>query len=729
MKWPDHIGRIICDDCLTGLRSVPDNVVHCVVTSPPYWGLRDYGVDGQLGLEGTPEEYIGKMVEIFREVRRVLRDDGTCWLNLGDSYWGGKGKLSQAWSTEHQDRETLQKSQHQICTTGETRPQDGKHDTIKPKDLCGIPWRVALALQADGWYLRSDVIWCLSGGTHVYAKTQKGEMPMTIKDLYRLKPETVQLWNGKRWTQLLGMNKNHRAGDELEIVLRSGERISCTPTHKFPTKRGLLEASELRLGDILKRVRLPQPEHPRDCAIDHDAAWFAGLYLAEGSRSGSCIQIAGHVKESSRWRAVTRIAAKYGGSATRTINGNKMDIRVYGKVLNAIIDELVSGRTAHDKCFAPVVWQYSNDFVDRMLAGYMSGDGHYDEKNGRYRLGFCRNYNLERDLRTACARLGFHLTLKMSHSKCNEKSFPSFRGEMRFTLSDHRNKRSRNEIVEIRKSRCRYVYDLGVADDPHTFALASGILTHNSKPNPMPESVTDRPTKAHEYIFLLTKSARYFYDNEAVKESTTAQPRTCGANSRANCDRDPAHQTRKQDAVGSRRYAGFNDRYDFANPPTGRNLRTVWSIATEPYPEAHFATFPRKIPMTCIRAGTSERGVCPECGAPWERVVEKDKSFESGSGRSGNPIAGKNGPDLQGGGDTGDIRKGPVVSTTTTGWEPTCSCGLPDTVGAIVLDPFMGSGTTMLVAREMGRRAFGFELNPGYVGLANKRNGQEVLFQ
>jgi DNA modification methylase len=150
---------VLVGDCLEILPTLEVNSVQCVVTSPPYYGLRDYGVEGQLGLEKTPEEYVSKIVEIFREVRRVLREDGTLWLNLGDSYWGGKGKSSQAWSTEHTDRGVLQAPQHQICGMGETRPTDGKHDVIKPKDLIGIPWRVAFALQADGWWLRQDVIW------------------------------------------------------------------------------------------------------------------------------------------------------------------------------------------------------------------------------------------------------------------------------------------------------------------------------------------------------------------------------------------------------------------------------------------------------------------------------------------------------------------------------------------------------------------------------------------
>ena len=141
---------------------LPDKSVHCCVTSPPYYGLRDYGISNQIGLEQTPEAYVSNIVNVFREVWRVLRDDGTCWVNLGDSYWGGKGKSGYELPHEAEDRrahgETLQTS-HNIPGYMDTRPTDGKHETIKPKDLLGIPWRVAFALQADGWYLRSDIIW------------------------------------------------------------------------------------------------------------------------------------------------------------------------------------------------------------------------------------------------------------------------------------------------------------------------------------------------------------------------------------------------------------------------------------------------------------------------------------------------------------------------------------------------------------------------------------------
>ncbi len=147
-KWISKCGTatILIGDCIQSLKNLDSDSVHCCVTSPPYWGLRDYGHEGQIGLEKTPEEYVSKMVEVFREVRRVLRDDGTLWLNLGDSYSSAGGSRLNGSS----DAETGRAEPPML---GSRRP------VRKPKDLIGIPWLVAFALQADGWWLRQDIIW------------------------------------------------------------------------------------------------------------------------------------------------------------------------------------------------------------------------------------------------------------------------------------------------------------------------------------------------------------------------------------------------------------------------------------------------------------------------------------------------------------------------------------------------------------------------------------------
>lgn len=152
--YQDAYTTLYHGDCRTVLAALPADSVHCVVTSPPYWGLRDYGHDGQIGLEQTPEQYVAEMVAVFREVRRVLRDDGVCWLNLGDSYAattkgsGGAGKSTLGPNRDLQNIQ-FQKMQARTFSLG----------VLKPKDLVGIPWRVAFALQADGWWLRQDIIW------------------------------------------------------------------------------------------------------------------------------------------------------------------------------------------------------------------------------------------------------------------------------------------------------------------------------------------------------------------------------------------------------------------------------------------------------------------------------------------------------------------------------------------------------------------------------------------
>ena len=367
---------ILNGDVIACLRSLPDACVQCVVTSPPYWGLRDYGVEGQIGLEPTPEAYVEKMVEVFREVRRVLRDDGTLWLNLGDSYASGGMSNPSSKSTLGGGKD-LGAADYSITR----KVPNG----LKPKDLVGIPWRVAFALQADGWYLRSDIIW--------------------------------------------------------------------------------------------------------------------------------------------------------------------------------------------------------------------------------------------------------------------------------------------------------------------------------SKPNPMPESVTDRPTKSHEYVFLLSKRPRYFYDVDAIREEQTGNAHSRGKGLTPKSAPEGSNIRAKESWHLSTRDIEV---------PRGRNRRTVWEIPTQPMPEAHFATFPEALVKPCIMAGTSARGACPECGAPWRRVTERGEN----TGKNGRYDASETTLRNDAAKHSGRIGETPVH---TVGWQPSCTCGREETVPCVVLDPFGGSGTVAKVARDLGRSSILIELNPDYVQIAKKR--------
>ncbi|HQP71456.1 MAG TPA: DNA methyltransferase, partial [Methanoculleus sp.] len=501
-----------------------------------------------------------------------------------------------------------------------------------------------------------------------------------------------------------GMYKAEGHESPIEIVLRSGERIGCTPGHVWPTARGNIRADDLRAGDVIDSCTLPDqaeaiPHLPPDMI-----GYFVGTYLADGSRGkgGDVIQIASHSCEDVRFDILSDIAAMYHGTCRmHKTSENGATINIYSKVLAGVIDTYIAGTSAKTKHLKTAAWQRGNLFLRNVLWGYLRGDGHYDAVNRRWRIGFTRNYALERDLRTLCARLGYSLTLTPSAATIGDREFPAFKGEIRMVTSDHHNVKPRTEIVAVRRSRARQFWDIEVEDEPHLFALASGVLTHNSKPNPMPESVTDRPTKSHEYVFLLAKRERYFYDTDSIRDPPTGRTGPMrfwkkGMEGQAKGNRNDAERVMQKD--GS----------------IGRNRRTVWEIATQPMPDAHFATFPEALVEPCIKAGTSERGCCPECGAPWRRVTERGEN----TGKNGRYDASETTLRNDAAKHSGRIGETPVH---TVGWQPSCTCGREETMPCVVLDPFGGSGTVAKVARDLGRSSILIEINPEYVQIAKKR--------
>ncbi len=403
---------LICGDVRQVLEGLPERSVQTCITSPPYFGLRDYGHTGQIGLEATPDAYVAALVEVFRGVRRVLRDDGTLWLNLGDSYGAANNRNGKQSASLNDGRDDFAVR----AATGFNEGTYRKLPGLKPKDLIGIPWLVAFALRAP--WLR-----CRGCGTENHAM---------------------------QWAT-------------------------------FPNGRRICPACEKSHG-----ADVSEP----------------GWYLR-----------------------------------------------------------------------SDIIW---------------------------------------------------------------------------------------------------------------------------AKPNPMPESVTDRPTKAHEYLFLLTKSERYYYDAQAIAEE--AAPATGWERS----------HPQSPDGMGNGELAAA---HRFGGNGSTRNARTVWTIATQPYSGAHFATFPEELARRCILAGSAAKA-CEHCGAPWERQLERtamvlkrsERTHSMGQTRS-----------------SGTMLEPPTA--TTVGWQPTCACENAGTGQSIVLDPFGGSGTTAAVAVGHGRRAIHIELNPAYIHLARERIG------
>ncbi len=436
-----ELNQVLCVDVLAGLERLEDESVHCVITSPPYWAMRDYEVENAYGLEKSAEEYVEKLVKVFREVKRVLRRDGTLWLNMGDCHNSVPGGYYPDGSFDRPSR-------------GAQRirglPRSRK---LKTKDLCGMPWRVAFALQAAGWWLRMDIIWW-----------KPNPKPESVKD------------------------RPTKAHEYVFLMTKSGKAAYWTHRDKVGTRQE--PAPDYRWRDRLMEVELG--------------------------------------KEPDGWRA-----GKIGG-------------------------------------------------------------------------------------------------------------------------------------------RRRY----------HRLNLWCG----------------------HDY----------FYDQDAVREEYSTAD---------EAERDSSVTGMRGVPPGGRAESARGRHRSVFYQKGGRNLRSVWKIATHPVTEPHYATFPERLVEPCIKAGTSEKGCCAECGAPWVRRVERTTRFEGGSGKAGRTAGDANAAGKWAGKQHGkNLKLGPVLDVRTTGWRPTCSCGA-GVSRCIILDPFAGMGTVAVVAWRLGRDSIGFDLSSRYVEMANKRIG------
>jgi len=615
--------------------------VHSIITSPPYYGQRDYHNDDQIGNEDSVESYLDNLCEIFDECYRVLRDDGTLWVNLGDK-------------------------------------------SEKGNEL-NIPFLFAEEMKKRGWYQRRWFPWlkCLGGTTDIYVKGAKGPAPMLLKDLAKIADNRPLIWNGKKWTRIIAVRKEYHH-NVLLLTLRNGQKIYCSPNHEWPVKKnGLLASRFLEEKMVLESTTLPD-EKKEFYQLDEDIGWLIGLYLAEGSKSKSTIQFAGHKKETDRYERLCKIAVAFHSSCNKydaiEENNNRSTINIHGPAINGIIDHYISGNNAKNKRLRYRVWQRDNKFLQAILEGYLSGDGHWDEDNERWRLGFCQNRYLARDLRTICARLGFYIRIKTARTSYKDKSHPIFRGEIRFKKPDNGSCRNDFEILKISKVKGRYLYDIAVEDEPHLFCLSSGLLTHNS--NAIPRGGNNRAHENLEVIFMFTKQPKnYYYDQLAAKEAAGLTTRNFRNGDAILLDPDP-------------------DFWIF-NVPTRKN-------ASE-----HFATFPPKLAEIMMRASTSDFGVIAETGKQIERLVEK-KRYATRPGT--NAKKDESGMAFR---DSGRH----ITEVKHLGWD---TIEGEEIEKPIVLDPFSGMATVGVVCINHGRAYRGIEVNADYLEESRRRLEEEL---
>jgi len=445
------------------------------------WGQRDYGCEGQMGLEKTPEEHIEKLVEGFREVRRVLRPDGVLWVNYGDKYNAGR-------SGGHAGGKNSGFQQ----VDGRYQNESGPNlKGYKPGDLLMLPARVALALQADGWILRDDVIWAKA-------------ISFCSKYSGSTMPESVNGWQWKRHRIKLKAWDGSKAKNKDEFGNRNTESF-----------RPHLQAEYI------------------DCPGCPKCEPNGGLVLRRGS-----------------WRC----------------------------------------------------------------------------------------------------------------------------------------------------------------------------------------------TKAHEHIFQFTKSNDYFCDMEAVKESSLTEPHASGYTDGENYATGPMSRGGSSQREDPERVWGIS----------GRNLRNVWAINPRGYKKAHYATYPESLIEPCIKVSTSQKGVCPKCGAPWARIVDKPMPPQECYTKTRGSTDSKVRPNIYKDKGSGQSVQNWINenATTTLGWKATCNCQSSiensqlEPVPALVLDPFIGSGTTAVVAAKLNRNYTGIEINPDYIdnhiagrvraaktGVPEKEVGQKALFE
>ena len=753
---------LINADVMEGLARLPDESVHMVCTSPPYWSLRDYGLEpqvwageiecghewdeqsrywdnragslirdegtadfsgkkdtrghikssfcrlcgawrGSYGLESTIDLYVQHTVEIFREVRRVLREDGVLFLNLGDTYAGdgraGKNGIQKWGGIEsiNQDR----KYGPPITPPG-----------LKPKDLCGIPWRVALALQADGWWLRSDIIWAKPNPmpescTDRPTRAHEYIFLLTKSAKYHWDQEAVKEPNSQGAIDRFGKNP------AISVKNRKYEGMDGESLAAMGSKTPEWLPGGRNLRTVWTIATAPFPEEHFACVDAETEALTPFGWKTHDQLSNGDI-IAGYDQESRAlsWQPAEfwayqvncdLVAIEKRDSSQRLTENHRCLIRrrVGGEAI-VLAGELKPGMEI--PIAAPLlVTETKGPGKDlaALLGWYLTEGERKRHRIIRINQSMSANPEKVETIRSLLVRLGAEFSVQRREREVHGKPSIEITFSVWGEVAEYLYRESPDKKIDLTWvnwpiSDIQSILDAMIAGDGHLrkdgrscivqkdrkfldavqmLALRLGLRTIIS------------PRKEGGFVIYITKG-----------EWLTLR----GTNG--------VHAPVKRE-----HYEGI------IWCPSVES--TFWIARRKGRTFITGNTYPPELVRRCVAAGTSERGACPHCGSPWRRVVEKKtnpKGILGGEHREVGRDGGlaKRNRDLQAEREMG--------KSTTTGWTPTCTCNAGEPLPCTVLDIFSGAGTTALVAAKLGRDAIGIEISPAYVEMSHKRIAGEL---
>ena len=622
--------QIICGDYLEVMRDLPDGCVHCIITSPPYWGQRDYGTDGQIGLEKTFEEHIDKLVEGFREMRRILRDDGVLWVNYGDKYNTQSGNYYEGVGIDRP------------CMKETKRKRNNADRNLGNGNLIGLAWRLALALQADGWILRSDVIWAKAVSFN--EKYSGSTMPESVSGS-RWERCRVKVKGSKVYRE--GMKDDGYCSESYGNGNRQAQWQPCPGCAKCRDNDGYV----LRRGSWR-----PTRAHEYVFQFVKKIPYYADMEAVREETSGNRHDL---------------------NDNPRAVEGHPgYDCKTSGDI---------SGRNIRD------VWTISTQpYTDYSRTYRLVRGGPDDTCDGRMHI-VSPNCQLHGGLFDLHAMLDgdAHEAYGLSHIL-------------------------RSDVYLSQVQPADFVPTVPL-DIYYCGEHSWGYLLQKCFP-----SATDRNSKNHKTGLALltdpscTPSAQRLSRivRRLVSHGLSEQGKSIYESKTWPDDLDAR--------LLGQMFFRIVDKSSFQKLLKEHKCQCgLYHIVAEK--TSHYATFPTTLVEPMIKVSTSQKGVCPECGAQWARVIDSkqikrerpndrtNRHNQGGMNSCGNTVA--------------------RTETTTLGWRPTCAntcsnrgtLGPYDPVPAVVYDPFAGSGTVAAVAARLGRNYMGSEISAEYRKQAEAR--------